>query len=101
MNLIIFLIMDNKHPLSKKEQGMILEKIKSGIWVSHITNRDGEILTYPHHLRFIWYPFIIRYEFIGLGWIPVWSPLARELARIYKESKRNKRLSNLKRYGLE
>lgn len=96
-SLIILLGLDDKRPLSKEVERLIHEKIKTGISVSFDRGRSGWIYTYPNKLRFSWFPFLIRYTFDDLGWIPFWSPLARELKKREMVKDGAKKLT---RYGL-
>ena len=99
-SLIILLGLDDKRPLSKEVERLIHEKIKTGIAVSFDNGRSGWIYTYPNKLRFNWFPFLIRYTFDDLGWIPFWSPLARELKELSKKRKAEERANKLTKYGL-
>ena len=101
LSLINFLGLDDKRRLSKEIEGKILGKIKERVVVSFDAgDGDGHIYTYPNKLRFRRFPFLIRYVFDDLGWIPFWSPLARELKRLSKKRKDEEKMKKLLRYGL-
>ena len=102
ITLIAYLRLDYKRPLTKQEQEMLLNKIRtSNIMFSNDGGGrlpGGEYSIRP--LDFKRTPLFFKYEFDKVGWVPWYSPVAKELNKRFEDYKVQERMNTFKNYGL-
>lgn len=100
--LISYLSLDYKRPLTKQEQEMLLNKLRtSNIMFSN--DGDGRLPGSDYRLWALDFkrtPFFFRYKFDRLGWVPWYSPVAKEVNKRFEEYKAQERMNTFKNYGL-
>lgn len=99
---IYFSCMDVKRQLTKQEQEVLLNKIKTSN-VMFTDGGDGQICTGTRtywDIEFEWSPFPMQYYFKKLGWVSWFSPVAKELSKRRKQYKEEQFKSTLQKYGL-
>ena len=102
ITLIAYLSLNYNRPLTKQEQEMLLSKLRT----SNILFSDDGSGRLPGGNYNMWAldfkrtPFFFRYEFERLGWVPWYSPVAKELKERFNQHKVQERIDTFKKYGL-
>lgn len=100
--LIAYFSLNYKRALTKQEQEMLLNKITtSNILFSNDGSGSLPSGSYNMYtLNFTRTPFFFRYEFDKLGWVPWYSPVAKELNKRFEDYKVQERIKTFKNFGL-
>jgi hypothetical protein len=102
LTLVAFLRLANKLPLPKKEQELLLNKIRTSNIL--FTNGGGGTIPAGNYqmwsINFSRSPFFFTYEFGSLGWVPWYSPVTKEVNKRFQEYKIQERTYALKKYGI-
>ncbi len=102
VGMVYFFSLDDKRMLTKTEQTLILNRIKTS---NVLFDDDGSGCipsgSYRHRtLYFTWAPYPFQYYFKEVGWVSWFSPLSKELGKLHKQQKEVQTTKKLREFGL-